>query len=607
MRQVLHSPFSTRARLHAGRATATPGSAVVGATPARTSTCAPCATAEGTHSVTASPSRQPTTSKKEVDLTHRPHGQASLKVNVHRLRSYLRGYPSQLAQYLTSGFKDGFKIHSTIQRQSKIIITNHTSAMQNPDIVTEKLNNELFLNRIKGPFSKIPINNLIISPLGLVPKKSSGFRIIHDLSYPKDSSVNSHIDPVFARVTYEGLDHCISIINTIGRNTLMSKADLKDAFRIIPIHPEHHHLLGFMWEGQYYYDTCLPMGCSVSCQIFERLSTAIQWILTTKLNVSHMSHILDDFILFGKPSTPTCQQHLQAFLLLANSLNLPVKHEKTIQPTTCAVLHGIEVNTSTMSICLPSDKLNEAREKIANIKARKKTTLQQLQSLLGTLNFACRVVVPGRAFLRRLYDLTRGVQSRHHKIRLTCETRRDLQVWDMFLTNFNGTTMFLPNEWTSSTSIKLFTDASGHSYAAVLGAQWFNGKFPQQWHDKNIALKELLPIVLAVKVWSSLLSNKRILFMTDNQAIVHIINRQTSKDKDIMFLVRSLVLTSLSCNLHFSAKHIPGKHNKIADLLSRSQVETAHDWAPWLEENPTVVNTMWLPWSAQQQDSSKPH
>lgn len=31
-----------------------------------------------------------------------------------------------------------------------------------------------------------------------------------------------------------------------------------------------------------------------------------------------------------------------------------------------------------------------------------KLTLKQLQSLIGLLNYACNVVLPGRAFLRRL-------------------------------------------------------------------------------------------------------------------------------------------------------------------------------------------------------------
>ena len=47
-------------------------------------------------------------------------------------------------------------------------------------------------------------------------------------------------------------------------------------------------------------------------------------------------------------------------------------------------------------------------------------------------------MVPGRAFLRRLIDLTMGCSKPHHHIRLTRQAKLDLGVWLDFLTHFNG-------------------------------------------------------------------------------------------------------------------------------------------------------------------------
>jgi len=44
---------------------------------------------------------------------------------------------------------------------------------------------------------------------------------------------------------------------------------------------------------------------------------------------------------------------------------------------------------------------------------KRKLTLKELQSLLGLLNFPCGVIVPGRAFLRRLFDLIVGHTCHH--------------------------------------------------------------------------------------------------------------------------------------------------------------------------------------------------
>ena len=63
--------------------------------------------------------------------------------------------------------------------------------------------------------------------------------------------------------------------------------------------------------------------------------------------------------------------------------------------------------------------------------------------------------------------------------------------------------------------------------------------------------------------------------MSDNEADVHVINKQSSKEKTLMKRVRRLVLKSLTHNIFFKAKHIPGKTNILADKLSRFQLEDA--------------------------------
>ena len=128
---------------------------------------------------------------------------------------------------------------------------------------------------------------------------------------------------------------------------------MKDAFYVIKMSKDSYHLLGFRWKGLYYFYKTLPMGLSISCQIFERLSCAVQWILLNKLNVAHMSHILDDFMFFGKAGTRDCEIGLQSFLHLSESLGLPIKHEKTVLPTTKAVLHGVLFDTEKMITGFP--------------------------------------------------------------------------------------------------------------------------------------------------------------------------------------------------------------------------------------------------------------
>ena len=77
--------------------------------------------------------------------------------------------------------------------------------------------------------------------------------------------------------------------------------------------------------------------------------------------------------------------------------------------STCVIVHGIEVDTLQMQARLPQDKLEAAITLVRAFSRRRKVTLRELQSLIGTLNFACKVVVPESPFLRRLIDLTMGI------------------------------------------------------------------------------------------------------------------------------------------------------------------------------------------------------
>ena len=86
------------------------------------------------------------------------------------------------------------------------------------------------------------------------------------------------------------------------------------------------------------------------------------------------------------------------------------------------------------------------------------------------------------------------------------------------------------------------------------------------------------------------MSNQCVLFFTDNEALVHVINKQSCKDKPLMSFVRKLVSICLRHNIVFKAKHIPGIYNNLADSLSRLQVQTFRRLAPaHMDQCPTEI------------------
>ena len=208
-------------------------------------------------------------------------------------------------------------------------------------------------------------------------------------------------------------------------------------------------------------------------------------------------------------------------------------------PATKVTLHGIEFNTLNQT---------SLRQKLINLAKRKKIIL------IGSLNFACHAISPGRAFLRCLIGMIRGTRRPNHHIRLTVEARGDIAAWIEFLQNFNGQLSFLATNWTSPDVLSLTTEASCFAFGAAMDDSWFQGQFPPSRDCKHISIKELLSIVLAVRRWGLVLTNQRVLFFSDNIAVVVVIKRQTARDPQLMCLVRQLVVACLSdmfpCQAH---------------------------------------------------------
>ena len=514
-----------------------------------------------------------------------------------RLKFFLHGYDRALTNYLIDGFSFGFRVHFVGERLA-YESPNLKSALDQPDLVKVKLSKECAAGRIVGPFTTPPFPNFRTSPLGIVPKKDpSEFRLIHHLSYPDGASVNDFIPDIYSTVKYASVGDACHSIKQLGRGCFMAKTDVKSAFRIVPIHPADYSLLGMKWEHLYYFDRTLPMGLSSSCSIFEAVSTALEWISIHHLGATSVLHILDDF-LFIAPTKDQCNRDLANFVSFCDYIGVPLAPEKTVGPDTVLQFAGIILDSIRMEARLPDDKLVKCRQSLSDFLTRRSVCLKELQSLIGLLNFTCLVVVPGRAFLRRLIDLTKGVRKPHHHIRLSKGAKLDIALWLRFLTEFNGKSFFLDDVWETSDTLKLYTDSAGSiGFGAVFGKRWLHGLWPASWKSYNIAVLELFPIVIAIHIWGSLMAAKCVLFFSDNAAVVDVINKQTSKDSMIMVLLRDLVLSCLKHNILFQARHIPGLINSRADYLSRFQVAKFKELSPEADDFPTPVPENLMPGS----------
>ena len=202
--------------------------------------------------------------------------------------------------------------------------------------------------------------------------------MIQHLSFPLGNNVNSYIDPELATVQYTSFDKVSSTINEIGRGAELARMDRRSAFGLLILHPDEFELFGFHFKNQFYFDKCLPMGCSASCVLFEKCSTFLEWAIKLKSGKRSVEHFLDDFLLAGKAGTGDCWQLMDHFRIICEDLGVPLAEDKTIGPSSILTFLGLEIDTLEMVIRIPQCKLSEVKEKLESALGRTKITLRDL-------------------------------------------------------------------------------------------------------------------------------------------------------------------------------------------------------------------------------------
>ncbi|KAK3750453.1 hypothetical protein QZH41_000436 [Actinostola sp. cb2023] len=246
---------------------------------------------------------------------------------------------------------------------------NHTSALEASDHIIKELTRELNLTRMAGPYLTPPTPHFVGSPMGAVPKKRSNplkYHIIHDLSWPRDKSVNDFIPAERFQCYYDTLDRAISLVKQAGTGAYMAKLDLPDAYRHILVRPADWDLLGSTWpiyvDGElktgYFLNMFLPFGARSSPAQFQRYADTLNYIMQDR-GADPVWNYMDDFFTCSI-SSPLCN----------NNLDIMVCHA-------------------------------------------------------------------GRTFMRRLVDLLPTARAPSHHIRLTRQSRKDIDWWASFLPHWN--------------------------------------------------------------------------------------------------------------------------------------------------------------------------
>ena len=485
-------------------------------------------------------------------------------------------YTFEKSQSLLSQLINGVRI-GRVPADKTIHSQNWPSALEHSAQVSKIILDDLAAGRLDGPYTSPPYHNYIVSPLGAFTKRNSTkVRLIHDLSYPLEGSVNASISQEEFSLTYTSVDDAVALCKSLGPGRVfMAKLDLQDAFKHIFVDPRDWHLLGFSWpdstgRSNYYFSKVLNFGLRSSPYLFDLFATALLDIIQFKGGPKNIVRYVDDFIIIA-PTAAECQAHLDTVLSICLDAGFSVQSSKITAPSPVTEFLGIVIDTEREELRISQERLSEISTEVNTWLSREKATKRQLLSIIGKLSFVSRVIRTGRAFISRLLAVTKRVRALHHHVKLTSEAKADLQWWSECIASHNGVAYYNPS-WALGGVVDVYTDASNDAFGALCRNEWlqiaYTGSFSHM-RAHSINWREFHAAVTALATWAHELSGKNVIFHIDNMVVCHLLNSLYSPVQELMFFVRQWCLLIERHKIQVAVVYIDTKANLDADDLSR--------------------------------------
>ena len=486
-------------------------------------------------------------------------------LNIKAWETYLKDYPDPLLiEYLKFGFPMSILDYDALRITS---VVNHHSATQFSQAVDEYFKKELDHRTVLGPVNAIDSDMVHCSPLLTRPKDVVKRRVIVNLSHPIKNSVNEFVDAfrfdhrpfTLKLITTDDIVKEILSLN----DPMLFKIDVARAFRNLRVDPVDVMKLGMTWRGQYYLSSAVVFGWKHGTASFQLVADAISYIMAQE-GCKVLAYV-DDFLVVAERHI--AQKLYNRLSDLFIELGLPINIEKRTPPSKILTCLGISIDIENNTLSIDREKLCTIHDECLQVATKKYLTKRAFQSLLGKLIYVHKCVVPARIFINRMLVLFR--ENAHKKrIKLTQEFFQDLAWFLEFLPTFNGITYFKKSEALIENCVYLDASLTG------LGAIWKGRVYSTPifaipgFHLKIVHL-EMLNIVLALRTWGSYWRHKKIKIFCDNLAVVQVIRSSKTKDKFLAACIRNIWLISASKDIEVVVEHIEGRHNIIADCLSR--------------------------------------
>ena len=420
-----------------------------------------------------------------------------------------------------------------------------------------------------------------------VPKGDGGTRVIHNLSFPYDGrAINDQQS--YVKFKYATSDDAVERTRLKGRGCFYARVDAASYYEQFSVDPADWHLAAFFWDFDdgmgpiELWPTRLMFGLRNAPEDAHRVTMAIVRAMARRGYT--ILAIMDDFLIV-EATEAECHATYSALLALLAEIGIAVntKPHKTHGPRQSVTFVGVLFDSVAFTASLDETKLAKAVALLQQFRGRQQASVKEVQSLLGYLNWICRVVYGGRTFLHHMLLVLRGATSAR-QVQLDSGFHADVAWWLEWLPSFNGKRIIIdPQAWPRAS---FFTDADLNTGIGIFFQGRYAGytfaesatRYPMHAAMKpgeadRIHVKELYAVVIAIELFGTAMRDTHVLLRTDNKVVEAAINRGAcgAEDPRMMEFVRTIFWMSVRLNFRLVAQYVSTLDNGLADALSRQQ------------------------------------
>lgn len=283
----------------------------------------------------------------------------------------------------------------------------------------------------------------------------------------------------FLQVQHFKMEGVPALRDILEKDDFLCKIDLKDAYVVVTIHPESQKYLTFEHGGIVYQYTSLVFGLSVAPRIFSKLMRyAVESLRERGIR---LIYYLDDICIMEKSKEK-----------MEQTVNLICQHLEDL---------GFLFNTRTMTISLPTGKLNKLLQRLRQAEKSTVRSCRWIASLLGKMTAVIPAIGEALLHIRHLQrDLAKSLQQNHHNWDMACKisqwARSEIQWWKTFLVKKNG--LPIQQVQLSSPTTTIYVDASDMGWGVSSSMMKTSGFWNQEDKAKSINVRELTAIYYAI-------------------------------------------------------------------------------------------------------------